>query len=218
MSKICSEDHRGTSTSPGRVVTLIAYNYWQSILPLAQEPNFPDFEEHISGQADTVYGCAYRIPSTHVKEVQEYLDIREINGYSMEYVPFHAIRSDTLSSLTTTPLPTTTTSTPSSSLEESRGQPDDANSQPLIPKCLIYIGLPSNPQFVGPEKLDDTAAVIARSVGPSGTNVEYLFNLEEALEALLPDEGQSQAGNVTRRDMHVSGLVRRVKVLAEQGD
>ncbi|KAK7969654.1 hypothetical protein PG988_008727 [Apiospora saccharicola] len=34
-------------------------------------------------------GAAYRIEADHVAEVKDYLDIREINGYSIHYTPFH---------------------------------------------------------------------------------------------------------------------------------
>jgi cation transport regulator ChaC len=45
-------------------------------------------DEHPSG-SDKVWGTAYRIESDKVAEVREYLDIREINGYTIHYTPFH---------------------------------------------------------------------------------------------------------------------------------
>ncbi|KAG8428306.1 hypothetical protein J3459_004047 [Metarhizium acridum] len=36
-----------------------------------------------------VWGVAYRIVPEKVSEVKEYLDIREINGYSIHYTPFY---------------------------------------------------------------------------------------------------------------------------------
>jgi|SRR6266516_3596576 len=36
-----------------------------------------------------VWGTAYRIIPSKVQEVQKYLDIREINGYSIHYTPFY---------------------------------------------------------------------------------------------------------------------------------
>lgn len=38
---------------------------------------------------DKVWGVAYRIEADRVAEVKDYLDIREINGYSIHYTPFH---------------------------------------------------------------------------------------------------------------------------------
>jgi len=36
-----------------------------------------------------VWGVAYRIDAQKVTEVKEYLDIREINGYTIHYTPFY---------------------------------------------------------------------------------------------------------------------------------
>ena len=152
-----SEDHRGTPSSPGRVVTLIERSVWEE---LGEEPTKPP---------ERVFGAAYRIPPGYVKEVQEYLDIREINGYSIQYTGFY---------------------------------PSTSDSQP-IEKCLVYIGLPSNPQFLGRQRPQDVAEVIATSTGPSGTNAEYLFMLENSLIGLGD-------GDV---DDHVEDLAERVRLL-----
>lgn len=50
--------------------------------------------------------------------------------------------------------------------------------------------------------------MIAKSRGPSGENAEYLFMLEEALEALGPGSG----------DEHVKGLGNRVRALIKGED
>lgn len=48
-------------------------------------------DPHASHSPDTakVWGTAYRIAASHVAEVRAYLDIREINGYTIHYTPFH---------------------------------------------------------------------------------------------------------------------------------
>jgi cation transport regulator ChaC len=69
--------------------------------------------------------------------------------------------------------------------------------------CLIYIGLPSNPQFLGPQDPQRLAAHILRSYGPSGENREYLYMLDESLEHL----------SVCSGDAHVSDLARRCRDL-----
>lgn len=51
-------------------MTLIERSFWETL---------PD--PHSS--ADKVWGVAYRIEAEHVEEVKEYLDIREINGYTI---------------------------------------------------------------------------------------------------------------------------------------
>lgn len=48
----------------------------------------------------------------------------------------------------------------------------------------VYLGHEDNPQFVGPEDEETTAAIIRESEGPSGHNVEYLLRLAEALTEL----------------------------------
>lgn len=45
-------------------------------------------DQHASG-SDKVWGTAYRIEASKVDEVREYLDIREINGYTIHYTSFH---------------------------------------------------------------------------------------------------------------------------------
>lgn len=124
-----------------------------------------------------VYGAAYHIPAAHVDAVKSYLDIREINGYSIQYTDFHPSPSK-----------------------------DSAHSS-SIPKCMIYIGLPSNPQFLGRQSPEAVAEVIATSVGPSGANDEYLFMLEKSLDGLSKESG----------DGYVKDLAVRVRALIASG-
>jgi cation transport protein ChaC len=51
---------------------------------------------------------------------------------------------------------------------------------------LLYVGTRQNPQFIDPstETLEMTAEIIATSVGPSGKNSDYLFNLSRALDEM----------------------------------
>lgn len=113
-----------------------------------------------------MWGAAYRIEASKVTDVQDYLDIREINGYSMQYTPFW---------------------------------PVDKSLQSI--KCLVYIGLPDNPQFLGRQDPQIVAEHICRSRGPSGENVEYLLMLEQALKELGEASG----------DGHVQDLADRVR-------
>jgi cation transport protein ChaC len=77
-------------------------------------------------------------------------------------------------------------------------------------KCLVYIGLPSNPQFLGPQDPGELAKKILESKGPSGENKEYLYNLEKSLKGLGRESG----------DKHVQDLVRRCREIerVEGGD
>lgn len=124
-----------------------------------------------------VWGAAYRIPLVYKDKVKTYLDIREINGYTIEYVDFY-------------PYPAVLTT--------NQMQPPE-RYQPI--KTLLYIGLPSNPNFLGVQSSSDVAEVIAKSEGPSGKNTEYLFMLEEALENL----------GLGSRDIHISKLSSMVR-------
>ncbi len=67
----------------------------------------------------------------------------------------------------------------------------------------MYIGLPSNPQFLGLQSPQDVAEVVVKSTGPSGANAEYLFMLEES----LMDLGEGSW------DGHVRDLAGRVRSL-----
>jgi cation transport protein ChaC len=68
-------------------------------------------------------------------------------------------------------------------------------------RCLVYIGMPDNPQFVGVQEPQALAEHIYRSKGPSGENKEYLYMLDEALLGLSPDSG----------DKHIHDLAARVR-------
>lgn len=64
-------------------------------------------------------------------------------------------------------------------------------------ECLVYMVLPSNPAFVGPQDPEELAKIIATSRGPSGTNIEYVKQLDSALVELH------------ERDKHTSDILER---------
>ncbi|KAI9805416.1 MAG: hypothetical protein M1825_000667 [Sarcosagium campestre] len=72
-----SEDHRGTPEAPGRVVTLIERSFWEQLT-----------DQHATANEKT-WGMAYRIKPVNIEEVRSYLDLREINGYTIHYTTFH---------------------------------------------------------------------------------------------------------------------------------
>ncbi|KAK3694659.1 ChaC-like protein-domain-containing protein [Podospora appendiculata] len=158
--------HRGTPEAPGRVVTLIDRSYWAQLT------------DHHDSAPDKVWGVAYRILADRVDEVKEYLDIREINGYSIHYTPFHPAAGV-------------------DSLVLPRAGPIQA---------LVYIGTPENEQFTGPQDPQKLAQHIYHSHGPSGPNREYLWGLENSLDALSTESG----------DEHVTDLSNRVRAIAAQ--
>jgi cation transport protein ChaC len=140
-------------------VTLITYEHWSTLVDAHSETD------------QVVWGVAYHIPSIYVKEVKEYLDIREINGYSIHYDTF----------------------VPASDAVDAIGQV----CQEV--QALVYIGTPDNPQFVGPKTIEELAQVIVKNKGPSGENKEYLYKLNEALEELCRDSKDLHIRDLTQR-------------------
>jgi glutathione-specific gamma-glutamylcyclotransferase len=69
--------------------------------------------------------------------------------------------------------------------------------------CMVYIGMPDNPQFLGPLDPEEVAKTINNSIGPSGQNRDYLLQLEASLLSLSPASG----------DGHVTDLARRVRTM-----
>ncbi|QQP54575.1 Gamma-glutamylcyclotransferase, partial [Caligus rogercresseyi] len=73
-------------------------------------------------------------------------------------------------------------------------------------EVITYIGSISDPQYAGPDSLENMAKTISYSVGPSGPNKEYLFNLSESLKSTCGIE-----------DPHVSELETAVRdILAKE--
>jgi cation transport protein ChaC len=70
-----SNDHRGTPSREGRVVTLVCASQWHSYIADDDTP-----------EGDIVWGVAWTIDPTKSKEVRAYLDDRERNGYSARAV------------------------------------------------------------------------------------------------------------------------------------
>ena len=64
---------------------------------------------------------------------------------------------------------------------------------------LTYFATPNNPDYLGEPSIDEMVEQIIQAVGPSGTNIEYVLKLEEALASI----------NVT--DSHVSEIARHLR-------
>lgn len=75
-------------------------------------------------------------------------------------------------------------------------------------KLFIYIGSKDNDWFLGEAKTEDIAKQIAESIGPSGSNSEYLFQLATAMRELAPE----------CKDSHLFELEAAVKkIIAKSG-
>jgi len=53
---------------------------------------------------------------------------------------------------------------------------------------LIYIAGPSNPNWLGDAPLVEIAAQVIESVGPSGSNIEYVIELARALRSMQAED------------------------------
>ena len=103
-----------------------------------------------------------------------------MDGYTAHFTPFHPLR---------------------------HARDPAAAAGPIT--TMVYIGQPTNPQFLRDPALRaqaSVAEVISASRGKSGKNSEYLFMLEKALEGL-------GLGSV---DVHVTDLVRRVEEMEKE--
>ena len=65
--------------------------------------------------------------------------------------------------------------------------------------AIAWLATAANPCFTGGEPLEDIADVVRRSHGPSGSNREYVLELDRALQAL------------GGRDEHVAALAQLVR-------
>ena len=74
-------------------------------------------------------------------------------------------------------------------------------------KAIMYFAQQGDdPAYTGPAPLEDTAAMIARSVGPSGRNLDYLLNLHTWMES----------NNL--EDEHLTSLAALASYLAAEAD
>lgn len=104
-----------------------------------------------------VYGVAYKIPDEKRQEVVKHLDYREKNGYERHLVQFHAL-----------------------------DLPNESNEN-TIENIVIYVATKDNDSYAGHNNdLNDIANQIFHAHGPSGSNIEYVFRLADAIRQLFP--------------------------------
>ncbi len=76
-----------------------------------------------------------------------------------------------------------------------------ADQQSASAEALVYVAAPNNSAFLGAASIEQMAVQIASSHGPSGSNADYLFELDQALQ------------NLGETDPHVNKLSRAVYAL-----
>lgn len=174
-------DHRGTSSFPGLVLNLVSEEELikRGYQISSKSPNKTPYNSDNSLQ-DECHGLIFHIPDDKIVSVLEDLDFREKGGYTRNFI--------NVKLLVDTPL-------------HKKGD---------ILKVVVYIGLESNPNFFLPSinnALNDltvstsdlkyststyedpflfkrrsiSADIISAAIGPSGSNLEYLFKLDQYL-------------------------------------
>ena len=81
--------------------------------------------------------------------------------------------------------------------------------------CLCYYANEENVYFSNQSDLNALAEKIFESVGPSGTNKEYLYNLCNALRSIGNDFGESVKQRILKYDEHLFALEAKVKLLEQ---
>lgn len=109
----------------------------------------------LSESEATCWGAAYRVSEAIYDEILAALDVREKAGY--ERVEVRVIPETSESS--------------------------DGEGEGIV-HATCWIAGPGNADFLGPDAVDAMARHIVRSRGPSGRNVDYLFELTRSLREM----------------------------------
>ena len=203
-----SSDHRGTPASPGRVSTIIPYEDIVSNPSILQDTkNYLHLaQDHELTKDDlTILATAYYIPPEKVAEVVEYLDEREQDGYTTHKIEVHLMPPS--------PMVDDQYMEVTQVLNETLPLHEDhhRNMRFYNLQSTVYIGTLQNESFIGPEDINSTAKIIAKNVGPSGPNYEYLKKLYDCIERdLVTFKGQY---HLSHRDHYLIDLMEKTEKL-----
>lgn len=135
-----------------------------------------------SNPEDRVWGVAYEIAKDDEEMVTVQLDHREKGGYNKLLVTFCPANNVIID-------------------PDNNRHPVEDEHEPF--ELVIYVGLDTNPWYVGPLSTDEMARRILNARGNSGSNREYLYNLANSMRDIAPNE----------EDEHLFALEAAVKEL-----
>ncbi|MCG8420458.1 MAG: gamma-glutamylcyclotransferase [Proteobacteria bacterium] len=144
--------------------------FWQQSTDHRGTPEAPGRVVTLLAEPGEVcWGMAYRVADEDRESVLARLDFREKGGYQRVYADVLLDRDNRIA-----------------------GRPAD----PSV-RALVYVATAENPNYAGPEPIEDIARIVQRARGPSGTNLDYVMRLADALQ------------NIGACDPHVIELARR---------
>ena len=76
---------------------------------------------------------------------------------------------------------------------------DDGSEAVVREDCSIYVGHVDGPDFAGPMQADALARHIHASVGPSGRNKDYVYELATIVKTLSPHSADAYLEDLERR-------------------
>jgi len=173
--------------------------FWQASIDHRGTPEKPGRAVTLVPSSDPearVWGAAYKIDDSRVNDVLLHLDHREVMGYEKVPILFHPISSH-----------------PMNELPGLAGQ-DQTEEEGRLPfEVTMYYGSSQNQNehYLGEASVDVIAKQILESVGPSGANKDYLFNLANAMRQIkdqLPERSRQETlrGENDVIDSHLSQL------------
>ncbi|HEU4726939.1 MAG TPA: gamma-glutamylcyclotransferase [Kofleriaceae bacterium] len=128
-----------------------ARRFWQASTDHRGTVEAPGRVLTLVESTSALWGMAYAIARSAWPEIEAALEVREQQGYARLTVDIGL-----------------------ASGEEAGGIVETVSG-------LVYVATPANPYFIGPEPLEVTADIVRRSRGPSGSNVDYVLELERML-------------------------------------
>ncbi|KAI0952601.1 hypothetical protein AcV7_008349 [Taiwanofungus camphoratus] len=164
-----SHDHRGTPENPGRAVTLVHNEDWEAFSGSVSIQRFtPGYKQ------DSLMCVACKDPFPHDDVVWgiAYTINPLYESEVRDYLDYREKDGYTLEQLDVYGL-------------------ENGVEKVVVHNAFCYVGHNDNPSFIGSEPLDVLAKRIWQSVGPSGRNKDYLYELAAAVRELAPESYDS---------------------------